>query len=295
MMSSIEYISIKEIKLDNSYLRLDSDVSDIEKSIAALGVFAPLIVNEESKLLAGGRRFRALCNLGYQEVPIVRVALSAYQQELISIDENVVRKDLNKVELEANLARAKQLYAKILKEDQSQLAEVKAELANGEESTDVDVIAAEKFVEDIKERTGLSANQIYQAIRRDEKSSPKVKEARNRGELSITQTNELIKLPTEQQEKLLPVVSDKTVKELKELVKISKEQGVKAALEVAKESRLGAREMENIYKLLNKLNKQLDILTTEHVALSGKIATKIVNQWQQVVTKVEQVLPADLK
>lgn len=300
-MQNIVEIDINQIKVNNSYLRLETDVSELEKSISTVGIIAPLIVNKDMRLLAGGRRYRALSNIGRTKVPVIQVDLDEYKQELISIDENIVRKDLNKIEFEANLTRAKELYTMILKNDPAQHSMAKQELQqqlmdeqNKESEAldleNVEVVASEKFVQDIREKTGLSSNQIYQAIRRDEKSSKKVKEARNRGELSITQTNELVKLKPEDQEQLLPHISDKTTAELRKIVKEGRSSGIEAAVALAKQSEAYAREMNDIKKLVIKLHKQTQLLSTENVLLEGKIADKIRGRWPELKQAMDQLL-----
>ena len=106
----MEFIKLKKLSVENSYLRLNTDVSDLEKSIETLGQLSPLLIDQDNYLLAGGRRYTALKNLGREEVWIKRVDGDSLHKELISIDENLVRKDLDKLELEANLRRAKELY-----------------------------------------------------------------------------------------------------------------------------------------------------------------------------------------
>ncbi len=292
----MQQISIDKIKIDNTYLRLDTDVSELEKSIKTVGIIAPLIINKDFRLLAGGRRFRALRNLGHQEVPVIQVDLDEYEQELISIDENIVRKDLHKLEFEAHLCRAKVLYTEILKRDKTQQESVRAELMQDGEEIDQEIlgnvegVATEKFVKDIREKTGLSSNQIYQAMRRDEHSAPAVKEARNRGELSITHTNELIKLGEDDQEKILPLISDKTAAELKKIIKESKTNGIKAAIAMAKESKPQAREMQEIDKLLQKLVKKINMLEAENVQIEGDLFDRLQKRWHEVQASMKQVL-----
>lgn len=292
----MQQISIDKIKIDNTYLRLDTDVSELEKSISTVGVIAPLIINKDFRLLAGGRRFHALRNLGHQDIPVVQVDLDDYEQELISIDENIVRKDLHKLEFEANLSRARTLYTEIIKRDQSKQDSIKLELENEDHSlepeqlNDVEAIASEKFVRDIKDKTGLSSNQIYQAMRRDEQSAPAVKDARNRGELSVTHTNELIKLKADEQEKILPLISEKTAAELRKIVKESKVNGINSAVQMAKQNKPHAREMQMIEKLLKNLAKNAAVLEAENVSIDGDILHRMQKKWSEVQSSMQNIL-----
>ena len=134
----MEFVKLDDISVENSYLRLETDVSDLEKSIQALGLLSPLVIDSENLLLAGGRRYSALKNLGHEKVWVKRAKGDALEKELVSIDENLVRKDLEKVELEANLRRAKELYTELLNKEKGKALEVAKEIErmakNGDEN-----------------------------------------------------------------------------------------------------------------------------------------------------------------
>ena len=106
----MEMISLENIKVQNPYLRLDTDIEKLAESIKTVGLIHPLVVNKQDELIAGGRRYSALKHLGVTEVPVHRLDKDPREQELIAIDENLVRLDLTKVEMEHALRRAKDLY-----------------------------------------------------------------------------------------------------------------------------------------------------------------------------------------
>ncbi|KAG1694961.1 hypothetical protein GQR58_006888 [Nymphon striatum] len=81
------------------------------------------------------------------------------------------------------------------------------------------------------EKTGLSKSVIKSAIKRDALAADSVKEARSQGELNASQTNEIIQLEKNLQEKVLPLIADKTVKEAKKIIKAVKQGGIEAAIE----------------------------------------------------------------
>ena len=289
----MEMIQLNEIKINNSYLRLDTDVSELERSIETVGLIAPLILNKDKKLLAGGRRFRALKNIGRSSAQAIIVDNNSYEQELISIDENLVRKDLNKLEVEANLRRAKELYTIILKDDSQQFALAHKDIENiqdenllkeigllkEDEDGEVETIASQKFVKDITEKTGMSAKQVDQAIKRDEKSSKAVKSARGRGELNVSQTNEIIKLSEEDQKKILPVIGNKTTAEVRRLIKESRTHGVDAAIQSGETDSPHAREIGEISKSIKKMHKICKSLELEGIELEGDQADKVKARW----------------
>jgi ParB family chromosome partitioning protein len=288
---------LSTINVENSYLRMDTNVSDLEKSIEAVGLVAPLVIDQNKNLLAGGRRYQALINLGWKEALCIEVQGNEYQKELISIDENMVRKDLGKIELEEHLRRAKELYTKILNQDSTKREEAllafqeemeknetgDSEASEKNEIPEIEVIASQKFVKDVSEKTGMSPRQIYQAIERDEKSAPEVKKARGRGELSIGQTNEIIKLPKGEQKKLLHLIKDKNIGEIKKMVVEARENGIEAAIEEGLKEETHVREMKQLKGLLKKMNKIVGRLELEKVLLQGELAFDIHGEFENLV------------
>jgi len=69
----------------------------LAKSIEQVGLIHPLSINKDNELLAGGRRYSAIKKLGWDKVEVTVVDNSELEQELISIDENLVRKPLSKL------------------------------------------------------------------------------------------------------------------------------------------------------------------------------------------------------
>ncbi len=215
---------LAELKASNPYLRLGTDVTDLEKSIQTLGLIAPLVISTDNVILAGARRYQALLNLGYTEVAVMVVDRNDLEKELVSIDENLVRKDLSKIEIESHLRRAKEIYQKLNPHEETEEKEVV------EEGIKKTILPAEKFLHMVSEKTGLSPKQIHQAINRDEMASNYVKEARRNGELSLSQTNEIVRLNKKDQEAAVEHVRDLPVREIKKFVKKALTDGVDKAI-----------------------------------------------------------------
>lgn len=243
---------------------MGTDVTDLENSIRTVGLIAPLVVSDDNVILAGARRFQALLNLGYTEAPVVVKSLSELEKELISIDENLVRKDLSKLEIEGHLRRAKEIYQAL--NPITEKVEVVTLEAESEDKVTTEVLPAEKFLEIVAEKTGLSKKQIHEAINRDEKADEIVKHARQSGELSVSQTNEIIKLKKEDQKKVISHIKSLPVKDIKKFVKEAKTAGVEKALDNIPRSP-HAREFNEIESLLKRLNKRLKQLELEGITL----------------------------
>ena len=253
---------LSDLKATNPYLRMGTDVSDLEKSIRTVGLIAPLVVSEDNVILAGARRYQALLNLGFSEAPVTVIDKGPLEKELVSIDENLVRKDLSKMEIEAHLRRAKEIYLELNPVEVTPAAEVRED-----EEKVVEVLPAQNFLNIVAEKTGLSPKQIHEAIKRDELASPVVKEARKNGELSLSQTNEIVKLSKDEQLHAIEHLKELPVREIKKFVKVAKAQGVAKAIAATPQDPF-VREYEEINSTLKKLLKKFKQLELEGIEAS---------------------------
>jgi ParB family chromosome partitioning protein len=257
---------LNELKATNPYLRLGTDVTDLEKSIQTLGLIAPLVISTDNVILAGARRYQALLNLGYTEAPVMVVDKNALEKELVSIDENLVRKDLSKIEIESHLRRAKEIYQNLNPDADLEVEAVEEEDSDAPKVKKV-VLPAEKFLQMVSEKTGLSPKQIHEAINRDEMASATVKKARLNGELSLSQTNEIVRLNKTDQKEALEHMKELPVRELKKFVKIANAEGVQKAIK-ATPSLPNQREFMEIDMGLKKLIKKFKQLQIERIEFS---------------------------
>lgn len=262
----METRKLNQLKATNPYLRLGTDVSDLEKSIQTLGLIAPLVISTDNVILAGARRYQALLNLGYTEAPVMVVDKNQLEKELVSIDENLVRKDLSKIEIESHLRRAKEIYQKLN-------PDADLEVVKEEEDTDAPkvkkvVLPAEKFLQMVSEKTGLSPKQIHEAINRDEMAASSVKDARLKGELSLSQTNEIVRLNKEDQKAALEHIKELPVREIKKFVKIANVEGVQKAIK-ATPNLPNQKDFLEIDMGLKKLIKKFKQLQIEGIELSA--------------------------
>lgn len=274
--TEIETRRLNDLKASNPYLRLGTNVEDLEKSISTVGLIAPLVISEDDVILAGARRYQALLNLGYTEAPVFVIKGGELEKELISIDENLVRKDLSKIELESHLRRAKEIYQALNPEEEFTMKEEMVSIPTGEmneageeivETKKVVKLPAEKFLNMVAEKTGLSPKQIHEAISRDEQADETVKVARKNGELSLSQTNELVKLSKKDQKASVEIVKSLPVKDIKQFVKTAKAEGVSAAIQKIPNNP-HAREFGEIESLLKRLQKRLKQLELEGITIN---------------------------
>jgi len=258
---------LNELKATNPYLRLGTDVTELEKSIQTLGLIAPLVISSDNVILAGARRYQALLNLGRTEAPVMIVEGNQLEKELVSIDENLVRKDLTKIEIESHLRRAKEIYQVLNPVEEVETAPVSEDENEDAPKIKKITLPAEKFLNMVAEKTGLSPKQIHEAINRDEMASPAVKEARKNGELSLSQTNEIVKLSKDDQLTAIEHIKELPVRDIKKFVKIAKAEGVHRAI-TATPNLPHQKEFQEIDMGLKKLIKKFKQLQIEGIDVS---------------------------
>jgi ParB-like chromosome segregation protein Spo0J len=82
------------------------DIAGLAESIARYGLLHPIVIDESSNLVAGGRRLMACQHLALQEVEVRRLGdLSDAELREIEIEENLQRKDLTSFEVARQLLR----------------------------------------------------------------------------------------------------------------------------------------------------------------------------------------------
>jgi len=279
---------LSDIKRNSEYLRIDTDVETLKKSIESIGLINPITINKDNELLAGARRFQAISELGWEETFVHIVDKDVLEQELISIDENLVRTPLNKLELEKCLNRGREIYEEL------NPAAVKIDLSNKEISTENKQKQKEQEKQDTNsfaaitaEKTGLSKSVIKSAIKRDALAAEAVKKARGLGELNASQTNAIITLEKPDQEKVLPLIADKTVKEANKIIRVAKEQGMDAAIEESENLIPLPKEYTQLRSPLRRVNKNLSRILLEGLKYDGPESEQINKEMLQLKESLE--------
>jgi ParB family chromosome partitioning protein len=267
----VETIPLSEIKVASEYLRVGTDVSTLIESIKQIGLINPLTVNAANELIAGGRRYSALKALGVSDVPINRISQNdALEQELISIDENLIRKPLSKIELETCLNRGREIY-ELLNPEANKVEIEQRDLSTAEKKEEKEKEEQDQtsFAAVTAEKTGLSKAAIKTAIKREVLSADSVKDARSSGALNASQTNEIIRLRKEDQEKVLPFVQGATTAEVRKLVNAIKRDGLETAIAETVEVERVPKELAQVRSYAKGVNRNLKKILNGGISYGG--------------------------
>ena len=216
-------MKINEVKINEGRRVTDQKkIKELADSIKELGLLNPITVNEDGTLIAGMHRLEACKLLGYEEIKVNKINLSALLAELAEIDENLVRNELHWLEIDKQLRRRKAIYEQLHPETKQGLAGAigKHKRANGI------MPSAKTFTKDTADKLGQSQSNIQRSVARaesieDEEVIEQIKEL----DISKTEGTILARFEPEQQKKIIEVKKQKTDSSIKEIVQeIKKEE-----------------------------------------------------------------------
>lgn len=116
MKGKYQKITLDRILDPEQPLRNDlthESVKDLTNSIKQIGIINPLVVKEKGKgfeLVAGHRRLVAAGCAGLTEAPCIVVKAEGMKGEIIKLQENIVRDEINPIEWAKHLAYIKKEY-----------------------------------------------------------------------------------------------------------------------------------------------------------------------------------------
>jgi ParB family chromosome partitioning protein len=111
---SIENVLVKDIR-HRFRLRSPKEerIKELANSIASLGLVNPITIDNQNYLIAGFHRLHACKSLGHVTIPAIRKDTSKEHNELIEIDENLKRIELNKIEKAEHMVRREELLSQL--------------------------------------------------------------------------------------------------------------------------------------------------------------------------------------
>ncbi|MBT4512677.1 MAG: ParB N-terminal domain-containing protein, partial [Chloroflexi bacterium] len=138
------------------------NLEELAESIEQVGLLHPIIINENNRLLAGYHRLEACRSLGWADIPVHILRVDDIEEQLVEIDENLIRNELTILDRAEQLKRRKELYEELHPETRRGVAGGKASGASrrGEKRTSAD----NAFVQDTAEKTGRARRTIAEDV-----------------------------------------------------------------------------------------------------------------------------------
>lgn len=163
----VRLLPIRSIRVPRERKRavVEHVVEDLAESIAAIGLLEPIVVTSNGRLIAGLHRLLAHRKLGRDKILARVLTTGSLQEELVEIDENLIRAELSILEQGEHLRRRKQIYESLYPQTAHGVA---GGLAGGrgraaQQAKDRSP-AVPSFALDAGRRTGVSERHVQQAV-----------------------------------------------------------------------------------------------------------------------------------
>jgi len=107
-------VKISDIKVVGRKRELNEEkIRDLANSFKLLGQLQPIVINQDYTLLAGLHRLEAAKLLGWETIKAEVISGSQLEDELIEIDENLIRNDLTVLEQAELLQRRNEILKEL--------------------------------------------------------------------------------------------------------------------------------------------------------------------------------------
>jgi ParB family chromosome partitioning protein len=193
-------------------------VYELAESIKQVGLFHPITVRADDNgnytLIAGAHRLEAFKLLGKESIESKVIMKNDLQTELIEIDENLIRNELNYVQRSDLLTRKKEIYEELYPETKRE--------ATLKQNRNANIAEREKpsFVEDTAAKTGLSKRTIETEIQISKNVIPEAKPVLQEQNIPKTEAIKLARETPEEQKKIIPIFESGQTKKVEEAKKI---------------------------------------------------------------------------
>ena len=234
-------VKISDIKVVGRKRELNEEkIRDLANSFKLLGQLQPIVINQDYTLLAGLHRLEAAKLLGWETIKAEVISGSQLEDELIEIDENLIRNDLTVLE-----------QAELLQRRNEILKEMGLRRSHGRYPTNSLSDRGLKTTEDIAKEVGLANSTLLRRIQIAQNLVPEVKEKIRNTPIadSTTQLLELAKLKPEEQIEVAKHLENK--KTVAEAIQEHRREKIKKQLE------------EISAKPVNPVTKKYDVIVID--------------------------------
>lgn len=197
-------IRIFQIKVNPGRREADPEaVHDLAESISKVGLLNPITVDQDYTLIAGLHRLEAAKMLGWSEIECTVSDLDGLLAQLAEIDENLIRRGLDRVQEWDQLARRKEIYEMLHPETRNGVSQAIAmNVAQGNNVNAPGAFTSKSFVSDTAEKLGVSKRTIEENLQLAKDLTPATKKIIQNTDEKIKKKDmlKLSRLVPEQQE-----------------------------------------------------------------------------------------------
>lgn len=217
-------ISIEDVVVGDRKRSLDEEnLVSIMNSVNEIGLINPITVNVlkngQYELVAGLHRLEAVKRLGKATIPAVRLTLNDSTQQLLEIDENLIRKELHYTERGNLLKQRKKIYESLQPNTKSDKVKKKNIMQYRDETNSV------PFTKDVSKKTGFNTRTIQQDIQIAEQLPAGCTEKLKT--LNIPKNDALVLCRKQKEvplEKIIEKIESGKVKNVKNAIKLVKDE-----------------------------------------------------------------------
>lgn len=171
---------LREVAIDSVVVHAErfrplGDLGALVESIREVGLTNPVKLNAGLELLNGRHRLEACRQLGWGAIRAFVYDVDQLRQELIGIDDDLVRKELTPLERGERMARKKEIYETLYPDARPKVVAARASHRAQGRGDARATVARASFVSDTVEKTGLSRRTIQEEIQIANGISPDVK------------------------------------------------------------------------------------------------------------------------
>jgi len=257
-------VKISDIKVVGRKRELNEEkIRDLANSFKLLGQLQPIVINQDYTLLAGLHRLEAAKLLGWETIKAEVISGSQLEDELIEIDENLIRNDLTVLEQAELLQRRNEILKELglrVKNGDNQFSTGRPTVGhpvdntkNGDDqlSTDYPMVERLKTTSDIAQEVGISRSSLFNRLQIAQNLVPEVKDKIRNTPIadSTTQLLELARLKPEEQIEVAKHLENK--KTVAEAIQEHRREKIKKQLE------------EISAKPVNPVTKKYDVIVID--------------------------------
>lgn len=293
MSERVAKVPVHSLFVEDQKHRLELDIQSLADSLLQVGQINPITVKkigDEYRVIAGRRRYAALTYIQEELKPeetiyaLVNVKeLDELREEMITIDENIMRQQLDDIELDEAIYRRKQIYEELNPETRQHVA---GGVSKGKDAGKKKPVA---FAKDAAKKLNVSRRSVEKAISRAARASDAVKKARAGGLLQ-SKVDLLVTLEPKEQDELLPLIKKMDLEDSKALIEKTKKVGAKAALLYLEDEAKEDPALKPLIREADRLSEMLAEALREDRVFRGKSRHDYYKRMEELRRRLDKFL-----